>query len=115
MYEASTRCLHDFPRDGQVPLPTLRRTEVLTNGIKRRRCSQRILQAWIDGVEAAEVRAIIERGTAASPTRIDCLRPGRVAAQADHAFNARSAEVASGAEAKRGLPSPKMYQADHRG
>ena len=99
--------LHDFARDGQVPLPTLRWTEVLTNSIERRRCSQRILQTWIDGVEAAEARAIIERGTATSPTRIDCLSPGRVAAQAKHAPYFRSAEVASGAAAKRGLAITK--------
>src|SRR5438552_3741125 len=99
--------LYDFPRDGQVPLPALRRTEVLINGIERRGVGKGILQPGIDGIETAEGRTIIERNTASSPTLIDRLSPGRVAAQEEHASHSRSAQVASAAEAKCGLAITK--------
>src|SRR5262249_14614780 len=71
---------HDLTREGQVPLPTLRRAEVLTKGNESRRTGKRALQPRIDAIEAAEGRAVTQSSTASSPACVDRLSPGRVAA-----------------------------------
>src|SRR5215510_6991563 len=72
--------LHNFPRDSQIPLPALRRMEVLANREERSRDSKRTLQPWINGIEAAEIRTIVEGSASSSKTCINGTSPGRIAA-----------------------------------
>src|SRR5437870_638895 len=102
------RIFNNFTRDGYVPLPALRWSEVLVHSVEACAVADAgdgILQTGINCIETTESRIVAKLGiSVAAPVRINHRRPRRVTGQAQDIFDhVRAAHEATKSRAHRSL------------